>query len=110
MFPLKSGEETSEKNQVKQLARCSRAERVRGRRREEFGLSGHGDAAAVGGVDVSEVVLQRRDLLGVLLRGEDLRGELSQLRREKIKLKNQEGLVIYSWDVAEEDQTCDQEM
>lgn len=99
---------------MKQLARCSRAERVRGRRWEESGLSGHGDAAAVGGVDVSEVVLQRRDLLGVLLRGEDLRGELSQLRREEIKNKkksvSQEDLVIDSWDVTEEDQTCDQEM
>lgn len=53
---------------------------MRARRREELGILGHGHDAAEGGVDVSEVVLQRRDLLGVLLRGEDLRGELSQLR------------------------------
>lgn len=51
-----------------------------GRRRQQFGVLGHGHDAAEGGVDVSEVVLQRRDLLGVLLRGEDLRGELRQLR------------------------------
>lgn len=50
----------------------------------EFGIFGHENVAAEGGVDVSEVVLQRCDLLCVLLRGEDLRGELSQLRGKKI--------------------------
>lgn len=80
LFLLNSGDETCEKNDLKQLPRSSRPERVGGRRREEFGIVGHEDAAAEGGVDVSEVVLQRCDLLRVLLRGEDLRGELSQLR------------------------------
>lgn len=73
---------------------------MRRRRWEQFGVFGHGDAAAVGGVDVSEVVLQRCGLLCVLLRGEDLRGELNQLRREKSK--SQEDLVIYSSDVREQ--------
>lgn len=63
--------------------RYSGPERVGGRRWEAFGAFGHEDAAAEGGMDVSEVVLQRRDLLCVLLRGEDLRGELSQLRKPK---------------------------
>lgn len=80
---LKHEDETSQQSEVKQLSRQRRRERARGRRWQESGLFGHGDEAAEGGVDVSEVVLQRRDLLCVLLRGEDLGGELSQLREEK---------------------------
>lgn len=56
--------------------------RGRGRRGEEFGVLGRGDEAAEGGVDVPEVVPQGCRLLGVLLGGEDLRGELGQLRRK----------------------------
>lgn len=95
---LKSGDETSEENDVKQLPRYSRPEWARGRRWEESGIFGHENAAAEGGVDVSEVVLQRCDLLRVLLRGEDLRGELSQLRGKKPA--SQEALVVLQlgWD------------
>lgn len=49
----------------------------------QHGVSGGGHAATEDGVDVPEVVLQRGHLLGVLLRGEDLRGKLSQLRRRR---------------------------
>lgn len=95
-FLLKPGDETSEENDVQQLPRRSRPERVGGRRWEEFGVLGHEDAAAEGGVDVSEVVLQRCDLLRVLLRGEDLRGELSQLRGKNPPL-SQERWCFPAW-------------
>lgn len=56
-----------------------RPELPSGRPREERGVPGGRHGAAEGGVDVPEVVLQRRHLLRVLLRGEDLGGKLSQL-------------------------------
>lgn len=91
---------------MKQLPCYSRPERVRGRCWEEFGIFGHENTAAEGGVDVSEVVLQRCDLLCVLLRGEDLRGELSQLRGVGSgggrKSTGQEAWVIDSLDVTEQ--------
>lgn len=97
---------------MKQLPCYSRPERVRGRCWEEFGIFGHENTAAEGGVDVSEVVLQRCDLLCVLLRGEDLRGELSQLRGwGGWKSTSQKAWVIDSLDVTEQTRpTCDQEM
>lgn len=69
---LKSGDETSQQNDVKQLHRHSRPEGMTGRPCEDLGIFGHGDDAAEGGVDVSEVVLQRCHLLCILLCGEDL--------------------------------------
>lgn len=70
--PLKSGDEASQPNDVKQLQRRGRPDGTTGRPSEESGVSGHGDDAAEGRVDVSEVVLQRRHLLCILLCGEDL--------------------------------------
>lgn len=70
--PLKSRDEASQPNDVKQLQRRSRPDGSTGRPSEEAGIFGHGDDAAEGGVDVSEVVLQRRHLLCILLCGEDL--------------------------------------
>lgn len=69
---LKSGDDASQPNDVKQPQRRGRPGGTAGRPSEESGIFGHGDDAAEGGVDVSEVVLQRRHLLCVLLRGEDL--------------------------------------
>lgn len=50
-----------------------------GRPCEQLRIFGCRDDAAEGGVDVSEVVLQRCHLLCILLCGEDLWGKLSQL-------------------------------
>lgn len=69
---LTSGDEASQQKDLKQLQRHARAEGRAGRPAEEFGVFGHGDDATESRVDVSEVVLQRRHLLRVLLRGEDL--------------------------------------
>lgn len=68
---------------MKQQHRRCRPEQRWGRRRQESGVFGHGDHAAEGGVDVSEVVLQRCDPLCVLFCGENLRRKLSQLRGNK---------------------------
>ena len=53
-------------------------------------------------MDVPEVVLQRCDLLCILLRGEDLRGELSQLGGGGGQSVSQEALVVHSLDVTGE--------
>lgn len=70
--PLNSGDEASQPNDVKQLQRRERPDGTTCRPSEESGIFGHGDDAAEGGVDVPEVVLQRRHLLCILLCGEDL--------------------------------------
>lgn len=75
---LKSQHEPSQHNDDVQQ-KWRRPELLSGRPREELGVSGGRHGAAEGGVDVPEVVLQRRHLLRVLLRGEDLGGKLSQL-------------------------------
>ena len=49
-----------------------------------------------GGVDVPEVVLQRGHLLCVLLRGEDLRGKLSQLGGKYEEVTQEVTQIIFS--------------
>lgn len=76
---LKSADKSPKENHVQQLHQHGRPEGAPCSPAEEAGIPGRGDDAAEDGVAVPEVVLQRRHLLGVLLGGEDLRCELSQL-------------------------------
>lgn len=79
---LKSPDEASQQNDLKQMHWHSWPEGTTGCPCEEFGIFGRWDNAVEGGVDVSEVVLQSCHLLCILLCGEDLWGKLSQLRRK----------------------------
>lgn len=111
---LKSADKSSKENHVQQLQRHGRPEGAPCGPAEEVGLSGGRDDAAEDGVAVPEVVLQRRHLLGVLLGGEDLRGELSQLgEKTKNKTLIAEGGKLFTRLFRQFDRrrpTCDQEM
>lgn len=111
---LKPADKSSKENHVQQLHRHGRPEGAPCGPTEEVGISGCGDDAAEDGVAVPEVVLQRRHLLGVLLGGEDLRGELSQLGgKQKNKALITEGRKLFTRLFRQFDRrrpTCDQEM
>lgn len=80
---LKSTDEASQKQDLKQTQWCSWPEGVAGSPREEFSIFGRVDGATEGRVNVSEVVVQRRLLFGTFLRGKNPWGELFQLRRKQ---------------------------